>query len=141
MVRLAIAAYPEFQDSDLEIRRGGVSYTIDTIRELRQTLGSEVEIWLLMGQDSYRDVSTWKEPDSIAAECFFGVARRPGYGGCVETPVGGIRSKFVEITAVDISSTDVRARLGEGKTVRFLVPWKVEDYIRKHAVYAKGPAG
>jgi nicotinate-nucleotide adenylyltransferase len=136
MVRVAIEDHEEFRDSDIEIRRGGVSYTIDTVRELRRMFGGEVELWLLMGQDSYQDVSTWKEPGKIAAECFFGVACRPGYGREIRDPVPGIRTRFIDITPVDISSTDVRTRLCEGRSIRYLVPRKVEDYIRTNRVYA-----
>lgn len=141
MVRLAIEDHQGFRDSDTEIRRGGTSYTIDTIRDLRRAYGDDVEFWLLMGQDSYQDVSTWKQPDLIAAECFFGVARRPGYEREIRPPVPGVRSKFIDITAVDISSTDIRARLSEDRSIRFLVPRKVEDYIRANRVYAPAPAG
>jgi nicotinate-nucleotide adenylyltransferase len=66
MIRLAIADHERFGDSDLEIRRGGVSYTVDTIAELRESFGRDVEFWLLMGQDSFAEIPTWKEPDRIA---------------------------------------------------------------------------
>ena len=135
MVRLAIEQNPGFQDSDIEIRRGGTSYTIDTVHDLRAEYGKEIELWLLMGQDSYHDISAWKQPDSIAAECFFGVARRPGYEREMEPPVPGVRSRFIDITAVDISSTDIRARIGEARSIRFLVPRKVEDYIKTNRLY------
>ncbi len=141
MVRLAIGDNRGFLDSDVEIRRGGRSYTIDTIRDLRRTYGVGAEFWLLMGQDSYQDVSTWKQPDLIAAECFFGVAHRPGYVCEIRPPVPGMRSRFIDITAVDISSSDIRARLSEERSIRFLVPRKVEDYIRAKRVYASAPAG
>ncbi len=141
MVRLAIEGQQGFRDSDLEIRRGGTSYTIDTVRELRRAYGDAVEFWLLMGQDSYQDISTWKQPDLIAAECFFGVARRPGYEHEIRPPVPGVRSKFIDITAVDISSTAIRARLSEDRSMRFLVPRKVEAYIRANRLYAPAPAG
>jgi len=136
MVRLAIEGYRGLRDSDVEIRRGGTSYTIDTVRDLREEYGLETEFWLLMGQDSYQDISSWKEPDRIAAQCFFGVARRPGYEREIEPPVPGIRSEFVDITAVGISSTDIRARISEGGSISFLVPRAVEDYIEANGVYA-----
>jgi nicotinate-nucleotide adenylyltransferase len=136
MVRLAIEGQEGLQASDVEIRRGGTSYTIDTIRDLRGEYGSETEFWLLMGQDSYHDISAWKQPAGIVAECFFGIARRPGYERHIGPPVPGIRSRFVDITAVDISSTDIRARISEARSIRFLVPGKVEEYIRSNRVYA-----
>jgi nicotinate-nucleotide adenylyltransferase len=138
---LAIEGRSVFRCSDAEIRRGGISYTIDTVRDLRGTYGAEVELWLLMGQDSYQDVPTWKSPERIAAQCFFGVARRPGYGSMVSPAVPGLRSKFVDITAVDISSTDIRARIGEGRSIRYLVPPKVGDYIKANCVYGPAASG
>jgi nicotinate-nucleotide adenylyltransferase len=141
MLRIAIEGHQSFRDSDLEIRRGGVSYTIDTVLELRESVKRKVEFWLLMGQDSYQDVANWKEPDRIAAECFFGVACRPGYGRKPKPPVPAARATFVDITAVDVSSTDIRTRLNERRSIRYLVPLKVEDYIRANGVYSQEPAG
>jgi nicotinate-nucleotide adenylyltransferase len=141
MVRLAIDGHPDFSASEIEIARKGTSYTIDTVRHLRDAYGAEVELWLLMGQDSYREISTWKSPERIAAECFFGVARRPGYQRETEPPVPGLRSKFVDITSVDISSTDIRARLGDAKSIRYLVPPAVEKYIRNNSLYISRAAG
>jgi nicotinate-nucleotide adenylyltransferase len=135
MVQLAAAGHEAFRVSDIEIRRGGVSYTIDTVMQLRPSFADTTEFWLLMGQDSYVDVSGWKDPAEIAAECFFGVACRPGYPHRADPPVPGARAEFVDITAVDISSTDIRKRLKQGRGIRYLVPPKVEDYIRKTGVY------
>jgi nicotinate-nucleotide adenylyltransferase len=135
MVRMAVEDHAGFQVSDIEIRRGGVSYTIDTVTQLRKSFGERTEFWLLMGQDSFAEVSAWKEPARIAAECFFGVACRPGYPRGVRSPVPQARAEFVDITAVDISSTDIRARLRWGKGIRYLVPLKVEAYIRQVGVY------
>jgi nicotinate-nucleotide adenylyltransferase len=70
--------------------------------------------------------------------CSFGIARRPGYGKDVSPPIAGAKTRFVDITAVDISSTDIRERLSEGKSIRFLVPAGVETYIRAHKVYPSG---
>jgi nicotinate-nucleotide adenylyltransferase len=136
MLRLAIEGHEELRDSDIEIRRGGVSYTVDTVADIRASFGRDVDLWLLMGQDSYQDVASWKEPGKIAAECFFGVACRPGYPRDVPPPVPGIRARFIDITAVDISSTDVRTRVEKGRTIRYLVPRKVEEYIRANNLYA-----
>ena len=136
MVRLAIDGHKGFLGSDIEIRRGGTSYTIDTVRDLRGEYGDQTELWLLMGQDSYHDISAWKQPERIASECFFGVARRPRYKRDIEPPIPGLRSRFVDITAVDISSTDIRARISEARSISFLVPRSVEDYIRANRIYA-----
>jgi nicotinate-nucleotide adenylyltransferase len=135
MVRLALQHDDSFVPSDTEIRKGGVSYTIDTVRRLRKRYGRQVEIWLLMGMDTFVDIPNWKEPEELARECFFGVARRPGYGKRTVKAVPARRTRFVDITAVDISSTDIRERLSQGRSIRFLVPGPVERYIAENTPY------
>jgi nicotinate-nucleotide adenylyltransferase len=138
MARLATEGHGRLVVSDMEIDRGGVSYTIDTLRLLREALGAAVELWLLMGLDAYLDLPAWKEADKIAAECFFGVAGRPGY--TLESHQGpdAARTKLVWITPVDISSSDIRGRLGRGLSIRYLVPEAVERYITERRPYSGG---
>jgi nicotinate-nucleotide adenylyltransferase len=135
MVELAVGKYEGFEVSDYEVAKGGVSYTIDTVEHLRQSLGQDAELWLLIGMDTYLEIPTWKRPDEVVAECFFGVARRPGYEKKLMSFLPRARTKFVDITSVDISSTDIRERLREGRSIRFLVPDAVEDYIRAKRPY------
>lgn len=136
MARLATLGYDHLVVSDIEIERGGQSYTVDTVTELRRTYGRGVELWLLMGMDAYLDLPNWKDPDRIAAECSFGVACRPGYSKEFDPRLPTDRSRFVEITLVEISSSDVRQRLSEGRSIRFLVPDSVEEYIRRARPYS-----
>ena len=133
MAELATRDVPGFAISDLETRRGGASYTVETIRQIRRQYGKGVQLWLLMGMDAYRDVRSWKEPDAILRECYLGVACRPGYGRPRMGATG--RARFVEITSVDISSTVIRRRVRLGRTVRFLMPEAVETYIRRNRLY------
>jgi nicotinate-nucleotide adenylyltransferase len=142
MIELAVTGHPGFEVSDLEIRRGGVSYTVDTVRQLRESLGREIELWLIMGMDAYLDIPTWKDPETVLAECRFAVARRPGSNAASLNAAYGARSCFVDITAVDISSSDIRDRLSKGKSIRYLVPEAVCEYIRTRKPYpGSGPAG
>jgi nicotinate-nucleotide adenylyltransferase len=141
MTRLATADHRRFAVSDMEIARGGVSYTNDTVRHLREAVGGAVELWLLMGLDAYLDLPTWKELDELIAECFFGVAGRPGY---TREPVSGLsmkRTRFVDITPVKISSSDIRRRLAKGGSVRYLVPDAVERYITESQPYPQASKG
>ena len=135
MVKLALRPAPSFVVSDIETRRGGASYTVDTVRQIRTLYGGHVDLWLLMGMDAYLDVLSWKEPDAIFQECSLGVACRPGYRGEQLPGVAQGKTRFVEITSVDISSTAVRGRLRQGRTVKFLLPEVVEAYIRRHRLY------
>ncbi|MGD8628952.1 MAG: nicotinate-nucleotide adenylyltransferase [bacterium] len=135
MVRLAVRDHPLFEVSDIEILRGGVSYTVDTVRHFREKMGPDVEIWLLLGMDAYLDIPAWKDPDIVLSECRFAVARRPG---CEERRLSAdfeARTRFEDITAVDISSTGIRERLQEGKSIRYMVPDAVEVYIREWKPY------
>jgi nicotinate-nucleotide adenylyltransferase len=138
MIRLALGDHPLFELSDLEIRRGGVSYTVDTVRHLREEMGPEVELWLLLGMDAYLDIPAWKDPEVVLAECRFAVAGRPG---CEDRRLSAdfeARTRFCNITAVDISSTDIRERLKEGRSIRYLVPDAVEAYIMSRRPYPSG---
>jgi len=141
MVELAVGNHPAFEVSDLEIRRGGVSYTVDTVRHLREEMGKDIELWLLSGMDAYLDIPAWKDPDVVLAECHFAVARRPGYDDRRLSASFEARTRFVNITSVDISSTGIRDRLRDGKSIRYMVPDAVEDYIRARRPYPSGESG
>ena len=136
MVELAIENTETFVCSDIEIRRGGISYTVDTIAELRKRVGREAELWLILGLDAYLEIGTWKQPERIAAECLLAVARRPGYRPDMASLKGfESRTRFIEITEIGVSSTAVRKRIAQGKSIRFLVPRSVEAYIRQKGLY------
>jgi len=141
MIKLALLNCPSFEISDLEIRRGGVSYTADTIRQLREAMGKDVDLWLLLGMDAYLEIPAWKDPDVVLAECRFAVARRPGYDGRRLSAAFEARTRFEKITSVDISSTGIRERLRQGRSIRYMVPDAVEDYIRKRKPYPTGSSG
>ena len=140
MVRLAARGSRGLEVSDVEIKRGGVSYMVDTVRDLRARLGAGVELWLLLGLDAFGDLGAWKEPQAVIRECFFGVACRPGCKRVAVPKAAREKTRIVGITQVDLSSTDVRRRVAEGKSIRFLVPAPVEAYIRRHRLYRQ-PAG
>ena len=135
MTRQAVFGREGLAVSDLEIRRGGISYTIDTVRDLRRLVGPRVEIWLLMGTDAYLDVPAWKDFRSVVRECRLGVACRPGYKARRLPEAVRSKARFAEITSLDVSSTDIRRRLRGGLTVAYLVPERVENYIGRNRLY------
>jgi len=135
MVRLAIQGHPGFERSLLELRRAGRSYTVDTLLELRQTLGDGVSLFWIIGADNVAEMATWHRPDRILELATVVVVRRPGVVPDRADPALTRRMQFVETPLVGISSTDVRRRVREGRSIRYLVPREVEDYIYKHGLY------
>jgi len=138
MARLATSGRKGLAVSDMEIRRGGISYTVETVKQLRRLVGPQVEIWLLVGTDAYLDIPAWKDFGAIMRECFLGVACRPGYKVRRLPAIITSKARFAEITEFDVSSTDIRRRLRAGLTAAFLVPERVEAYIKRNKLY--GPA-
>ncbi len=134
MVRLAVEGNPFFVASDVEIRRGGRSYTIDTIRAL-QTQHPEWELTLILGEDSLRTFHTWRAPEEIVARVPLIVYRRPKAPAHPVDPRFLARTTFVEAPLLEISATEIRRRCREGRSIRYLVPEPVRQYIIKNQLY------
>ena len=146
MLRLAIAGHEAFQVSDVEIARGGISYTVDTLTEVRRQRPDD-ELFFLMGADSLDDFPTWREPGKICQLATIIVVDRHG-----SQPVDlqrlaafadpqrleQIRQHRVEFPLIEISSTDIRHRAAAGKSIRFRLPRAVEKYIETNGVYVAG---
>lgn len=135
MVELAVRGCRSFTVSDLEIRRGGASYTVDTVRHLGLQYGPSVQLWLLLGMDAYLEVPTWKDFEAVLGQCFLGVGRRPGWRAVRMPKAVSEKAAFAETTLLGISSSDIRRRVGSGRSIRFLVPRQVEAYLRRHRLY------
>lgn len=135
MVRLAIQDHPCFELSPLELRRAGRSYTVDTLSELRQALGEQVGLFLIIGADNVTEIPTWHRPDRILELATVVVVRRPGATPDRADPALTRRMHFVETPFIEISSTDIRRRVREGRSIRYLVPREVENYIYEHGLY------
>ena len=133
MTRLAIAGDPGFEVEECEIRREGPTYTADTLRELHGRF-ARAELFLLLGEDALADLPFWHEPESLAENATIVVAPR---GGVVlpELPFDPERVVRIKMPFMDVSSTDLRDRARHGKSLRYLVPDAVVDYIREHNVY------
>ena len=130
MVKLATSDNPKFSVSDLEIKRDGRSYTIDTIKELK-ALYPQDELNFIIGSDLLEYLDEWKDLDEIIKLVKFIVATRPGYP-LEKIPV---HIATIPIRAVDISGFEIRKAVKENKSFRYLVPLRVYDYINKERLY------
>jgi nicotinate-nucleotide adenylyltransferase len=141
MVRLAISSNPAFDISTIETDRQGPSYTVDTLEALWQKIGYDNGLFLLIGWDSLATVPLWKAPYRISKMATLVSFPRPGYERPrledLEKAMPGIsgRITFMEQPLIGISSTEIRALLAAGKSIRYMVPEKVEDYIREKGLY------
>lgn len=139
MVRLAVQDNEHFECSRIELDRPGPSYTIDTIRQILGLYGENTRVYLLVGADEAREFMTWRDPYGIKELSTIVVANRPGYP--ISEVLAALPPDFasavkpLEIPGVDISSTDVRARIKLGCSIRYLVPGAVESYIRDNELY------
>jgi nicotinate-nucleotide adenylyltransferase len=156
MLSLAAAGQPLFEVSDVEVRRPGASYTVDTLREIQRTHPG-TEPWLIVGIDAWREVDTWYHPEELLELTSVIVTSRPGadftptdaippvagraaccYDSSISSYVhrSGHRLTAHQIAGVDASSTDVRRRIRANLPFEHLVPSPVAHYIRQHGLYA-----
>jgi nicotinate-nucleotide adenylyltransferase len=144
MVRLAIAGHPVFEVSELEARRPGPHYSIDTLRAVRRDHPDD-ELFFLIGADSLVDLPTWRDPAGIARLATIVVVNRPGIeqvdpAGLPDLGEGVHPFEVVTIPPIGIASNDLRRRLKEGRSIRYLVPRAVEAYIEAHGLYRTNSA-
>ncbi len=134
MALLAAEDEPRFIVSDVEIERKGKSYTIDTVRAFRKRF-KDAEIYFIIGFDSYLEFNSWKDSEALLEECVFAAA--PRNSGDRERLRAGLRKGFkpLDIPLLEISSTDIRKRVSEGRSIRHIVPASVEKYITQHNLY------
>jgi nicotinate-nucleotide adenylyltransferase len=130
MVKLAIKKNNYFSVSDIEIKRDGRSYTIDTVREFKRTYPDD-DLYFIIGSDLLKYLDDWKDLDEIIKMVKFVVATRPGY--LLEKIPSHIAT--LPIRAVDISGFEIRKAIEEDKSFRYLVPEAVFNYIGKHRLY------
>ena len=161
MVRLAIASDPTLTISDVELRRPGKSYTIDTIRLLQQEYGAQAQLSFLIGLDAFLDFPSWRDPRTLLELCRFVVLSRPGLLfrslssvpllppipvaslmdldagqiSRIEAPLGKHGLTCLRLPACPISASDIRSRIRQGLPVANLLPPSVESYILQHHLY------
>jgi len=140
MVRLAISSNPSFKLCTVEIGRTGPSYTIDTMTELRDRQGVD-NPYFIIGSDSLEGFPLWKEPVKLLQLCRLVVVSRSESMQrdltSLEAVVPGILDNvtLLEMPLIDISSSDIRRRIVQGESIRYLVPVEVQQYIVKHRLY------
>jgi nicotinate-nucleotide adenylyltransferase len=138
MTVVATASNPRFTVSRVDIDRDGPTYTIDTLRDLRD-LRPDDELYFITGADALADIFTWRSPEELFELAQFVGVTRPGHEMDAETlsSIPADRVTMVEIPALAISSTDCRDRTRRGEPVWYLVPDGVVQYIVKHRLYEK----
>jgi len=159
MVEIAIAGNPAFRACPMEVERSGHSYSVDTLRALREGLPAETRLVFLVGVDAFREIGTWKEYRSLfrladvavlsRPDCRLGrpravlpVAARGDF--CYDSDrttllhKSGNRILFLDVTALDISATEIRTRVRRGQSIRYLVPAGVERYLSRKRLYRRG---
>ena len=136
MLNMALTSNENFEISDFEISKGDVSYTIDTIVEFANTLNlDKKDLYFLMGSDTLGEFHNWKDPKKIMSLCNIIVAIRPGFTPS-DIPQWVLDEvHFANIPQFEISSTNIRARWRNGKTIRYMVPKEVWEYINKNGLY------
>jgi nicotinate-nucleotide adenylyltransferase len=161
MVRLALASEPHFGISDVEVRRPGKSYSIDTVRLLQHEYGKETRLYFLIGLDAFLEFPTWREPETLLTLCSFVVLSRPGLSflalsslpliprlpqaSLIDLDEGrrvrldvqcGLQSLIcLRVAPSTVSASDIRARIARGAPTAGLLPPAVESYILQHHIY------
>lgn len=144
MAVIATASHTRFQVSRLELERPEPSYTIETMRELRISYGPRSEFFFIGGSDTIMELKDWKEPEALLELCTFVAVDRPGYeSDKIKTLSASERKRFasdprivsMKMPGMDISSTDIRQRVREGRSIRYMVPWEVIGFIEKNGLY------
>lgn len=155
MAQRAAEASPLLDTMDMEGRRKGLSYSIETLREFHQLFGPDLDLFFILGMDAFLEIETWKEYRSLFDYAHFVVIKRPGVesetlGSFLSSTGIGFRAKeegrtfvapsgheliYMEATLMDISSTEIRERAASKRSIRFLVPEAVNTYIMEKGLY------
>jgi Nicotinic acid mononucleotide adenylyltransferase len=134
MVRLAIDGEPRFVLDRIELRRRGISYTLDTVRALAAA-EPDNEWVLILGQDQYATLHTWRDWRELVARVTLAIANRPEAATAPNPQIAQVPHQMVNLPMMDISSTEVRRRVGAGESIANLVPPAVASYIERRQLY------
>lgn len=140
MCRMAVASNPHFDVSTLEVAREGVTYTVDTLKVLRDYYPETVEFYFITGADAVCSILKWRGSAQLAQLARFIAVTRPGYTLSAEQREiirkhGNFAINYLETTELNVSSTDLRRRVAEGKSIRYLTMQNVYDYIEEQGLY------
>lgn len=141
MLALAVSGYPEFVIDRRELRRKGPSFTVDTLREIKEQF-PEAEIFLIIGADSLKDLASWREPETIMQLATVVAVNRPGQPQLTKQQAAewvgeafAENIKLLSMPGTDLSATELRQRIKDGKELRFMTPKAVEAFIKQHSIY------
>jgi nicotinate-nucleotide adenylyltransferase len=116
---------------------------VDTLTKLQEQLGREASLFFLLGHDTLAGLPQWKEPKKVAELCRLVVAPRIGSGNLrrLQAEIPGLLDKVIQLDmpVIGISSSDIRRRIAQGLSIRYVVPDRVAEYIAEHGLYAEGP--
>jgi len=140
MLELALATNPHFLISRVDLERPGPCYTVDTLVVLQEEWGAEAELWLIVGADSLLELRTWHHPERIIQLARLAVAPRPGNPlrrAELERSLPGLyeRMRMIQAPLLEISGTDLRRRVREGRPVKYYLPEQVEAFIFEQGLY------
>ncbi|HLX11708.1 MAG TPA: nicotinate-nucleotide adenylyltransferase [Bacteroidota bacterium] len=134
MTAMAVQGNGRFEASDAEVRRGGVSYTVDTLKYFLE-IYSRAELFLIIGIDNYLEFHTWRSPEEIMDLAELVVMNREGYTNDLPSRAATKRVRFVDVPSIGISGTMIRLHVRTGRQIRYLVPADVENYIKNYHLY------
>jgi nicotinate-nucleotide adenylyltransferase len=140
MLRLALDDHPFFVLSLVEANRPGPSYSVDTVRQMLNEFPPATELFFVMGMDSLAALPTWHDPSGLIGLCKLAVLKRPGYSADIEKlarVIPGLEARVVFIPApeLEISSSDLQARVRQSLSIEYMVPDCVAEYIAEHHIY------
>jgi nicotinate-nucleotide adenylyltransferase len=134
MVRLAIAGEPRFLLDRIELRRRGVTFTLDTVRELAAAEPGNQWV-LILGQDQYASLHTWRDWRELLTRVTLAIANRPDVEAAPNPQIAKVSHQMVSLPMMDISSTEIRRRVAAGESIANLVPPAVASYIERRQLY------
>jgi nicotinate-nucleotide adenylyltransferase len=152
MLELAVYDNPVLAASDLEVKRDGPSFTLETVRKVRSESGGSIP-YLALGVDAFFEIATWHKPADVMAEAHIVVLTRPGFEVDLVSPVSrelydryqnregllvhesGATLRVIQVTSMDLSSSTIRSLITKGRSIRYLVPQPVFKYIQQNDIY------
>ena len=135
MIRLAIEGCPGLRVSDMEIQRGGTSYTHETVAALRESNPESEPVWII-GEDHLATLPDWRRAEDLVRQAVFACLRRPGSRPPVPTErLPGLRLRMIDAHPMQVSSTEIRARLRENRCCRYFLPDSVLNLIKERKLY------
>jgi nicotinate-nucleotide adenylyltransferase len=147
MLSLAMEGEPRLELNEYDLKREGPSYTVDTIAHFREEYGLDVMLHWIIGADSLAELITWYRVRALVDSCRIVTAARPGWeridfeplrARLNEEHIASLKAGILETPRIDISATDIRHRIRDGRSIRYLVPDAVRTYILEKGLYARG---